>query len=247
MSEEMSINVEETVEPSSESVFRYLGYGSSLPSAPVLRKLRELGPKVPALVQSMTLCRICSVNEVTDLCSKALPAPIQGASFLAFGLVTVGAAIEQEAKRLRETGRLLDSVILNALGSATVSELCEQMAYRVFGWAEEHGLNASRAFEPGSGASRWPLENQHLIFANLRAERIGVELTSHLLMRPHNTLSFLMGIGTEIEQASAPFSCQGCQRTDCQYRYEPEWKLAIGTLRGETQRLRRRRFTVSRR
>jgi hypothetical protein len=221
MTEQLSIEVEGTIEPSPERVFRYLEYGASSPSAPVLRKLKELVPKARTLSQSRVLCRIRSVNEETALCKDDLPTPIQGASFFAFGLVTVGPAIEQEAERLRETGRLLDSMILDALGSAAVSELCERVAYWVFDWAEERGLNASRAFEPGSGASRWPLENQRLIFANVGADEIGVRLTSHLLMRPRKTLSFLMGIGTEIEQASTPFSCQGCRRIDCPYRYEP--------------------------
>ena len=221
MTEGVFIEVEGAVEPSPECVFRYLEYGGSSPSAPVLRKLQKLVPEARTLAQPRVLCQICSVGEAADLRKDDLPAPIQGASFLAFGLVTVGPAIEEEAKKLRDTGRLLDAMILDALGSAAVSELCEQTAYRVFGWAEERGLNASRAFEPGSGASCWPLENQHLIFDNLRAEQIGVALTSHLLMRPHMTLSFLMGIGTGIEQASTPFSCQGCQRTDCPYRYEP--------------------------
>jgi len=220
MAERASIEVEGAVELSPERVFRYLEYGGSSPSAPVLRKLEELVPKARILVQSRVLCRICSVDEGADLRKDDLPAPIQDASFLAFGLVTVGPAIEQEAERLRETGRLLDSMILDALGSAGVSELCERVAYRVFDWAEKNGLNASRAFEPGSGASRWPLENQRLIFANVQADEIGVRLTSHLLMRPRKTVSFLMGIGTEIEQASTPFSCQGCRRTDCPYRYE---------------------------
>ena len=222
MAERISIGVEGTVELSPERIFRYLEYGGSSPSAPVLRKLEKLVPKARTLAQPRVLCQIYSDSEVAGLCKDDLPAPIQGASFLAFGLVTVGRAIEQEAERQRETGRLLDSMILDALGSATVSELCERAAYRVFDWAEEHKLNASRAFEPGSGASRWPLENQRLIFANLRAEQIGVELTSHLLMRPRKTLSFVMGIGTEIEQASTPFSCQGCRRIDCPYRYEPD-------------------------
>jgi len=214
MAERALIEVEGAVELSLERVFRYLEYGGSSPSNPVLRKLEELVPKARTLV-------ICSVDEGADIHKDSLPSPIQDASFLAFGLVTVGPAIEQEVEKLRETGRLLDSMILDALGSAAVSELCERVAYRVFDWAEEHGLNASRAFEPGSGASRWPLENQRLIFANVRADEIGVRLTSHLLMRPIKSLSFLIGIGTEIKQASAPFSCQGCQRTDCPYRYEP--------------------------
>ncbi|MCK4392226.1 hypothetical protein KAX17_04920 [Candidatus Bipolaricaulota bacterium] len=221
MAEGISIGVEGTVELSPERVFRYLEYGGASPSKPVLEKLDELIPMARKLAQSRTLSRICGVGEAENLHENDLPTPIQGASFLAFGLVTVGPAIEQEAERLRETGRLLDSMILDALGSAAVSKLCERLADRVFDWAHERDLNASRAFEPGSGASHWPLESQRLIFANLHAEEIDVSLTSHLLMQPTKTLSFLMGIGSEIEQASTPFSCQGCVRLDCSYRYEP--------------------------
>jgi len=221
MPETLSTVVWGTVELPLERVFRYLEYAGSSPSKPILEKINALIPKTRGLAKPQTLSSISSVKEAASLHKNDLPTPIQNTAFLAFGLCTVGPAIEQEAERLRETGRLLDAMILDALGSAAVSELCEQVAYRVFDWAEERGLNASRAFEPGSGASRWPLENQRLIFANLRAEQIGVELTSHLLMRPIKSLSFLIGIGTEIKQASAPFSCRGCRRTDCPYRYEP--------------------------
>jgi len=220
MAERISIGVEGTVELSPERIFRYLEYGGSSPSKPVLEKLEELIPNARELAQPRTLSRICKMGEEVNLHKNDLPTPIQGASFLAFGLVTVGPAIEEEAERLRRTGRLLDSMILDALGSAAVSELGERLAYRVFDWAQERDLNASRAFEPGSGANHWPLENQRLIFANLHTDEIGVSLTSHLLMRPAKTLSFLMGIGLELEQASTPFSCQGCVRLDCSYRYE---------------------------
>ena len=221
MSEKLLEVAQATIELTSQRVFRYLEYAGSSPSKPILDKLNELTPKARGLVEPQALSQISRVKEAVSLHKNNLPTPIQNTAFLAFGLCTVGPAIEQETERLRRTGRLLDSMILDALGSAAVSELCEGLAYRVFDWAEERGLNASRAFEPGSGASHWPLENQRLIFANLRAEQIGVELTSHLLMRPSKSLSFLMGIGTEIERASAPFSCQGCKRLDCPYRYEP--------------------------
>ena len=221
MSEKLPEVAQATIELTPKRVFRYLEYAGSSPSRPILEKLNELTPKVRELVQPQALSQISGVKEAASLHKNDLPTPIQNAAFLAFGLCTVGPIIEQETERLRRTGRLLDSVILDALSSAAVSELCERLACRVFDWAKERGLNASRAFEPGSGASHWLLENQRLIFANLRAEQIGVELTSHLLMRPSKSLSFLMGIGTEIEQASAPFSCQGCKRLDCPYRYEP--------------------------
>ncbi len=238
MAERISIGVEGTVELSPERIFRYLEYGGSSPSKPILEKLKVLTPMARKLAQPRTLSRICKMGEAVNLHKNDLPTPIQGASFLAFGLVTVGPAIEKEAERLRETGRLLDSMILDALGSAAVSELCERLGYRLFGWAHERNLNASRAFEPGSGASHWPLENQRLIFANLHAEEIGVRLTSHLLMRPTKTLSFLMGIGSEVEQAFTPFSCQGCVRLDCPYRYEEKHALAKA-LRTPNKALRR--------
>ena len=221
MAETLSTVVQETVELPLERVFRYLEYAGSSPSKPILEKINTLIPKARELVEPRALSKISRVKEAASLHKNDLPTPIQDASFLAFGLVTVGPTIEQEAERLRESGRLLDSMILDALGSAAVSELCERLAYRVFDWAKERGLTASRAFEPGSGASHWPLENQRLIFANVGADKIGVRLTSHLLMRPRKSLSFLMGIGSEIEQASAPFSCQECRRLDCPYRYEP--------------------------
>ncbi len=233
MAERISIGVEGTIELIPERVFRYLEYAGSSPSKPILEKLNELTPKARELVEPQALSKISRVKEAASLHKNDLPTPIQNAAFLAFGLCTVGLAIEQEAERLRETGRLLDSMILDALGSAAVSELCERLAYRVFDWAKERVLNASRAFEPGSGASHWPLENQRLIFANVGADEIGVRLTSHLLMRPRKTLSFLMGIGTEIEQASTPFSCQGCRRIDCPYRYEPSGSSP--RRRGETE------------
>lgn len=204
-----------------ERVFRYLEYGGASPSKPVLKKLSQLIPKAREMAQPQALSRICSVGEAADLHRNDLPKPIQRAELLAFGLCTVGSIIEQEAERLRDNGEWLDWMILNALGSAAVSELCERLGKRIFDWAAAQGLNASRGFEPGSGAGRWPLERQRIVFANLPAEEIGVVLGPQLSMWPAKTLSFLMGVGARIPQGDHPFSCQGCKRIDCVYRYEP--------------------------
>jgi len=202
-------------------VFRYLEYGGNSPSKPVLKKLNQLIPKARELAQPQVLSRICGIKEATNLDEDDLPEPIQRAELLVFGLCTVGSMIEEEAERLRDNGEWLDWMILNALGAAAVSELCEQFVYRIFEWAAAEGLNASRGFEPGSGAGHWPFERQRIVFANLRAEEIGVVLSPQLSMWPAKTLSFLMGVGTRISQGSHPFSCQGCKRADCAYSYEP--------------------------
>ena len=128
--------------------------------------------------------------------------------------------MEERANKLRDRGRLLDSVLVDALASAAVSETCEVASSRVFSWAQGNKVNASRAFEPGSGSADWPLANQRLIFANLISQTIGVTLSPHFLMHPVKSISFVMGLGPDIEQASSPLSCEGCKRVDCAYRLE---------------------------
>lgn len=219
-----------------ERVFRYLGYGGASPSKPVLKKLNQLIPKAREMAQPQVLSRICSVGEATDLHKNDLPEPIQRAELLAFGLCTVGSIIEQEAKRLHDSREWLGWMILNALGSAAVSELCERLGKRIFDWAAAQGLNASRGFEPGSGAGCWPLERQRIVFANLPAEEIGVVLGPQLSMWPAKTLSFLMGVGARIPQGDHPFSCQGCKRIDCVYRYEPEQDLLHHRAQGRASK-----------
>jgi len=113
-------------------------------------------------------------------------------------------------------------MILDAIGSAAVSELSEQLGQRVFDWASKRNLYASRAFVPGSGATDWPLDHQRLIFTNLQADQIEVRLTEHLLMQPRKTVSFIMSIGSKLEQTLSCFSCRGCNRLDCAYRNEPD-------------------------
>ena len=207
---------------SPERVRRYLKYGDSSTSKLISKRLNELIPKARGLIQPKTLSRICKAEEA-KLAKDDLPAIILDAEFFAFGLCTAGAPIDEESKRLQREGKLLDSMIFDALGSATVSELSEQLGQQVFDWASERNLNASRAFVPGSGATHWPLKHQRLIFANLQADRIGVQLTKHLLMQPRKTVSFIMGIGSKLKQAPSCFSCRGCSRLDCAYRNEPDY------------------------
>jgi len=81
MAERISIGVEGTVELSPERIFRYLEYGGSSPSKPILEKLKVLTPMARKLAQPRTLSRICKMGEAVNLHKNDLPTPIQGASF----------------------------------------------------------------------------------------------------------------------------------------------------------------------
>ena len=62
-----------------------------------------------------------------------------------------------------------------------------------------------------------------------------MELTDHFLMKPSKSVSFVIGIGADVKQATHPFSCEECDRLDCAYRHIPD----AGRVRSD-ERLRAR-------
>ncbi|NQT92390.1 MAG: hypothetical protein HQ559_06490 [Lentisphaerae bacterium] len=150
-----------------------------------------------------------------------LPAPAAGAEFVVFCLATIGDALETRIDELVRSGDSLRAMILDSLGSAAVSEWTEALAEVIRGKAQAAGLKATRAFSPGAGSSHWPLENQRYVFKNIDADGIGVQLSRTYTMSPRKSLSFIIGLGGSVVHAAHAFSCTGCVRTDCTYRFIP--------------------------
>ena len=76
-----------------------------------------------------------------------------------------------------------------------------------------------KIFNPAIGRlTNGVIENQEFIFKNLDASKIGVVLNQSFVMIPKKSVSFVMGMGHDIEQAKDLFSCAGCKRLDCPYR-----------------------------
>lgn len=151
-----------------------------------------------------------------------LPQPVRGADFIAFAVATIGGKLEKKTQQLMNAGKFTSSMILDALGSCAVSKLSHKVAEIIFEQAKSNRLSTTRVFEPGAGSSHWPIENQSFIFDNLDASQVGISLTPSYIMVPKKSISFIMGLGEKIQQAKDLFSCEGCPRTDCTYRYIPE-------------------------
>ncbi len=151
-----------------------------------------------------------------------LPDPLKEAELLAFGVSTIGAALEEKVDQLMKEGNYALSNILDSLGSAAVDETSDRLGEEVLACARERGLNNTRAFQPGAGASHWEIKNQQLIFEYLNPTDIGVNLTSSFTMVPRKANSFVVGLGENVLGAEDLFSCEGCERTDCPYRHTPD-------------------------
>lgn len=151
-----------------------------------------------------------------------IPEPVTEASFIALSISTIGSSLEERVDELVRTGELWRGMIFDGLGSAAVSELSAKMAEIIYSKAKAEGLNTTRAFSPGAGSSHWDIKHQRFIFENIDASRLGVHLTPSYIMVPKKSISFIMGLGESIEQATHLFSCEGCTRRDCPYRHIPE-------------------------
>ncbi len=208
-------------EVGSESVWPALERAGFLRTEAVRLRVEALLPLGEALISPRATGRMYPAETLSATDVERLPAPIREAEFLCFGLCTAGRAIDEQARALRTEGELIDSMILDAIALTGLSQISDRLGRAIFGWAEDAGMSASRAFSPGAGSSGWELENQRFVFAHLPENPLEVELTSHYLMRPSKSVSFVIGIGKRVKQAAYAFSCRGCDRVDCSYRHVP--------------------------
>lgn len=149
------------------------------------------------------------------------PSPLQQAELLFCGVSTIGVELEEKVQNLMKEGDYTLSNILDSVGSAAVDETSDFLGEKVLEYAEGQNLNTTRAFQPGSGASHWKVKNQRLIFKHINPSEIGVSLTPSFTMIPKKSNSFVIGLAEDINQVEELFSCVGCKRTDCPYRYIP--------------------------
>lgn len=201
---------------SEDRVKRYLPHGRSGRLDAIVGELRS---RLEELIQPRALFVFRKHYEL-DASDLSLPKPVNSCSRMALAVATIGKQIEEESDRLRGKGEISRGFLLDSLGAAAVTKLACMTGGEIAKRVSEAGLGTTRAFSPGSGSSKWGILNQQLIFDNLDASRIGVELTSSSTMIPKKSISFVLGVGSNYENRRPEelFSCRGCPRTNCDYR-----------------------------
>jgi hypothetical protein len=133
------------------------------------------------------------------------------------GLVTVGSAIDACADAYVRQGRIFDGLACDAVGSVAVELLAHQINVAVNAGLWSQGRTGGRRRSPGYG--KWPVEAQAELLALLPASRIGVSLTTGLMMSPRKTVSFAIPVHPGHQPADAgPEGCCGCGLPACTFR-----------------------------
>ncbi len=141
---------------------------------------------------------------------------LRGCDQVVLMAATLGAEAEALIRRAQKRD-MADAVILDAVGSAAIENVCDNLCADLAETLSPRCL--TERFSPGYGDL--PLSEQETIFRILELERrIGVSLTAGGLMIPQKSVTAFIGAAGE-PQAQRPRGCESCARfQDCAFRKE---------------------------
>jgi hypothetical protein len=130
-------------------------------------------------------------------------------------LCTIGDALERRANEI-STQDLILGLAMDGLGSAAVEVLANACCNYFEKKAVARDQSTSIPLSPGMLG--WTVEvGQREIFSQLDSEKIDVSLTESLLMIPKKSLTFVLGMGSQIMELGT--SCDYCSlRETCRYQ-----------------------------
>jgi hypothetical protein len=140
---------------------------------------------------------------------------LAGAERVIVAVCTIGEALETRVASLMASDPIY-ALALDGFGSAAVEALANALCRCFSTEAETAGERTSLPLSPGQPG--WPLaEGQAQIFALVDASTIGVQLTDHAMMVPRKSLSFVVGVGRDLQVRGSP--CEACPLKErCRYR-----------------------------
>lgn len=137
-------------------------------------------------------------------------------------LVTIGKHLEETVCRLAEDGLIVQSAVLDAIGSVAVERVADFAQGRIGEVASGQGLVISPRFSPGY--CDWDIEQQEMLFRAVDSDSAGIRLTEGHLMIPRKSISGIIGIGPSNGGVENYNPCKTCDRHDCRSR---RWNLRI--------------------
>ena len=216
------------IEIDKNQVYKYLGYDAGSKPPPRIDSLIDEHIKLSnEFIYPCTTYTILDVEFVLGtraflegyiaFDSRVVSQLLRKCQKVALFVATIGDELEYLACRLAEDGLLLQSTVLESIGSSAVEQAANFLHERIIDTAELQGLVASkRRFSPGY--CDWNVDQQEKLFKALDTSSTGVELTETCLMLPRKSISGIIGIGLEEHGIENYNLCPVCDNTDCQSR-----------------------------
>lgn len=136
---------------------------------------------------------------------------------------TVGEDIEEEVTRRFNSGEYSLAVLMDAAATAAVEQLADGMEKALAPKMAAQGFLMKWRFSPGYGD--WPLEQQPELIRLAQAEKIGMSLSSSMMLIPRKSITAIIGLYRKQEDtvpAHNAGGCSTCNQKNCPSRKQPQ-------------------------
>jgi len=148
--------------------------------------------------------------------SKVIALLLEQCQKAALFVLTIGKHLEETAHRLSEDGLILQSAVLDAIGSSAAEKTAGSVQDEIKKVVAEDGYIISPRFSPGY--CDWDIQQQRMIFRAIDGDPLGVQLTETCLMLPRKSISGVIGIGTPESNVQKYNPCKTCRKRNCTSR-----------------------------
>lgn len=184
--------------------------------------IEQLRPSVRRAVDARAAYAVMQTAD-SGLRNHDPPVPLCDTSFLCCLLVTVGRFSEDDG-----TDSMVEEMVRDALENVALRFVKRTVALKIRDRAQEQGWNTTRLFSPGSGSVEWDVTHSSFVFEHVEAAKIDVSLGTGGIIQPPKSISSVIGLGPDVEQAPNLFTCEGCSRIpDCDYAITNEAPTSI--------------------
>ena len=142
---------------------------------------------------------------------KIVANPLKKISGAAIFLGTIGNEFDKWSRETFSKGDPLAGYMIDLLGSEIAESIAEWINKKIVEFAAEENLKCSNRYSPGYCG--WSVEEQHKLFTFFQKDFCDVTLTESALMKPHKSVSGIIGISEEIEWKDYP--CDVCNVEHC--------------------------------
>lgn len=135
---------------------------------------------------------------------------------LAVFIATAGGEIYRQAQEELRSGRAMEGMVANAVGSEAADCATEEVVARIREEAGAEGRAITLPYSPGYCGM--DIREQAAIFAALDGGAIGVRLLPSFIMSPVKSVSGIIGMGPPAGIVATGSPCERCEKEDCMMR-----------------------------
>lgn len=213
--------------PDKSEILRYLGYRGQEPDSKTEELLDLCTEAMTKSVKPRFCYGIFSLEHKDTLflpeCNLHLPGDdIKKHLKSCSQCVLLGATLGIEGDnliRISQATSMTKAVILDAVATQLIEQLCDKVQEEIQGLAEKSNLHITSRFSPGYGDFPISLQKQFSEILDT-SRKIGLTITDHSVMIPRKSVTAIIGL-TETPCTQAEHNCARCTiKGTCRFRKE---------------------------